>query len=130
MSTYKECYTIQLSEHINNKPGKLVCINNSDINFNIKRVFYIYGFDNNIKNNNRGYHGHANTTQILIMISGNVNITTKNINNNIESLYILNKPTELLVIPPNNYIKMECFSENSILLVLCDTEYKDDIYIY
>ncbi len=29
MSTYKECYTIQLSEHINNKPGKLVCINNS-----------------------------------------------------------------------------------------------------
>jgi hypothetical protein len=125
-----EPYMITLDEKINNKPGKLVCINNSDIDLNIKRVFYIYGFDNNIEQNNRGYHGHKNTTQILCILNGSVNIITKNIINNNEQEILLDLPNKLLVIPPNNFIKMEQFSENAILLVLCDTEFKDDIYIY
>ncbi len=127
----KEPYLLYIDEKISDKPGKLSCINNSDIDFDIKRVFYIYGFSENIESNKRGKHGHKNTTQILISISGDVNIFTYNIvNNSDEKCFKLNKPNMLLVIPPNNYIKMENFSKDAILLVLCDTEYKDDIYFY
>ncbi len=127
----KEPYLLFMNENITDKPGKLTCINNSDILFDIKRVFYIYGFSDNTELNKRGKHGHKNTTQILISLSGTVNVFTYNVlNNGNEKCFELNKPNMLLVIPPNNYIKMEDFSKDAILLVLCDTEYKDDIYFY
>jgi hypothetical protein len=132
INNHMDPYLIQLNEHINNKNGKLVCINTSDINMTIKRVFYIYGFSLDIKDNIRGNHAHKNTTQIICNLHGSVKIYTKQVSDirGIEKCFILNSPHNCLVLPPNNFIRMEEFTHDSIMLVLCDTEFNEDVYIY
>lgn len=123
-------FLIELAEKNNDKPGKLVAINNFEINMDIKRIFYIYGFGDDINLNNRGYHSHKNTTQILILLNGSVCIKTKNKENIDEQVFNLCKPNIALKVPPNNFIKLLEFSKDAVLLVLCDTLFKDDIYEY
>jgi len=126
----KEPYLINFEIKKNEKPGVLVPINDFELDMNIKRVFYIYGFNENIEKNNRGYHAHETTKQVLINISGRVNIITKCANSEDEKIFILDKPNIGLVVPPHNFIKMEKFSKDAIFLVLCDTIFSEDIYIY
>lgn len=126
----KEPYLINFEIKKNEKPGVLVPINDFELDMNIKRVFYIYGFNENIESNNRGYHAHETTKQVLINISGRVDIITKCANSENEKIFILDKPNIGLVVPPHNFIKMEKFSKDAIFLVLCDTVFSEDIYIY
>jgi hypothetical protein len=113
-------YLIELHEHTNEKGGCLVAIEN--IGFDIKRVFYIYGTNETTQ---RGFHGHKNTTQILISITGSVDIDITNCNG---SFYTkLSSPITALIMPPDNYIVMKNFSKGSILLALADTEFQKDI---
>jgi hypothetical protein len=120
-------HIILLSEKINEKPGKLVAINDYDFNIKIKRIFYIYGFAQNIENNQRGYHGHKNTIQYLIALNGCLTINTLN-DKSIKSTFILNSPNMALCIPPNNLIELNNISSDGIILVLCDTTFEEDIY--
>ena len=120
-------YIVLLKEKINEKTGKLVAINDYDFNINIKRIFYIYGFGENIENNKRGYHGHKNTTQYLIALNGSLNINTIN-DKCISSTFILNTPNIALCIPPNNLIELNNISNDGIILALCDTTFEVDIY--
>ena len=46
---------------------------------------YIYGFTENIQSNNRGYHAHENTKQVLINIRGSVNIKVRKAKSKIEN---------------------------------------------
>jgi hypothetical protein len=120
-------YIISLTEKINEKPGKLVAINDYDFNINIKRIFYIYGFGENIENNKRGYHGHKNTTQYLIALNGSLTINTIN-DKSIKTTFILDVPNMALCIPPNNLIELTNISNDGVILALCDTTFKEDIY--
>ena len=120
-------YIVSLTEKINEKPGKLVAINDYDFNINIKRIFYIYGFAENIEKNKRGFHGHKNTTQYLIALNGSLTINTLNNKNN-KSTFILNSPNTALCIPPNNLIELIDISSDGIILALCDTTFEEDIY--
>lgn len=130
MLTSDEPYLVTFDIKKNEKPGILVPINDYEVNMNIKRIFYIYGFTDNEKNNNRGYHAHETTKQVLININGKVNIITKRSGCKDEKIFILDKPNQALVVPPHNFIKMENFSQDAIFLVLCDTIFSEDIYIY
>lgn len=113
-----EPYMIHLSRRRNEKPGYLVPIEESDIGFPIRRVFYISGMDQEGK---RGYHGHRETTtQCLICLHGKVSVEAGS------KQFVLEDDTYGLVIPPDNYIVMT-MSKDSILLVLCSTLYKEDI---
>lgn len=114
-----------LPEKKNEKPGKLVVIEDLDLKMNIKRMFYIYGFE--ISGNVRAYHGHRNTTQVIFILNGSVDIRTENTDQN-EKLFVMNCPNEYITIPPNNLIKLDNISKDAIILVLCDTYFKDDIY--
>ena len=120
-------YIISLKEKVNEKPGKLIAINDYELNIKIKRLFYIYGFGDNVENNKRGYHGHKNTTQYLIALNGRLTINTIN-ENSIKNIFILNTPNTLLCVPPNNLIELNDISSDGIILVLCDTVFEDDIY--
>jgi hypothetical protein len=70
------------------------------------------------------------TKQVLINIKGTVNIITKCADSENEKSFLLDKPNMALIVPPNNFIKMENFSKDAIFLVLCDTIFSEDIYIY
>jgi hypothetical protein len=125
-----EPYLLNLNIKQNEKPGFLIPIEDFELDMKIKRIFYIFGFTDNVDKNNRGYHAHESTKQVLINITGSVNIVTKYAGNNLEKFFILDKPNMALIVPPNNYIKMENFSKDAIFLVLCDTNFSEDIYIY
>ena len=120
-------YIISLKEKVNEKPGKLIAINDYELNITIKRIFYIYGFGDNVENNKRGYHGHKNTTQYLIALNGRLTINTIN-KISIKNTFILNTPNTLLCVPPNNLIELNDISSDGIIVVLCDTVFEDDIY--
>lgn len=111
------------------RPGKLVAINDYDIHMPIKRIFYLYDFDKDTSINKRGCHAHQNTTQILINLTGSVDIHTTHIFTKEECHFKLDSPNIALKLPINNYINLNNFSENAVMIVLCDKVFEEDIYI-
>lgn len=116
-----EPYLISLQRKRNEKPGYLVPIEETDVGFPIRRVFYISGMDESGK---RGYHGHRETTtQCLVCLQGRVEIEAG------EKQFVLDNDATALVVPPDNYIVMQ-LSKHAILLVLCSTLYKEDVLFH
>lgn len=112
-----------------NRPGKLIAINDYEINMPIKRIFYLFDFDKDISLNKRGCHAHKNTRQILIMLNGSVDIITKHLITKEQLSFTLNSPAMALDLPPNNYIDLLNYTENAIMIALCDEVFDNDIYI-
>lgn len=107
------------------KWGKLVALEeNSLIPFNIKRVYYIYGVEKNVR---RGFHSHKRLQQVLICVHGSVKILLKTPDE--EEIVTLNKANEGLYIGPNIWREMYDFSEDAVLLVLASDHYKETDYI-
>lgn len=91
--------------------------------FEIKRVFYIY----DVKEP-RGGHAHHKTQLALLCLGGECQI---NINSYGEkSTYILNSPSECLLLEPHEWHTMCNFSSNATLLVLASEYYDSQDYIY
>ena len=123
-------YIFELIEKRNEeRPGKLIAINDNEINFPIKRIFYLYDFNEDKNLNKRGCHAHKTTSQILIMGKGSVDIHTKNIYSNEERSFTLIKPNQALYLPPNNFIELINFTQDAFMIVLCDETYDNDVYI-
>lgn len=108
---------IELQRKINAKPGYLVSIEDLDVGFPIKRLFYISGVDTN--NSVRGQHGHYTTTQFILCLKGVAEVGAG------DKKYTLDSDDRGVLIPPNNFITLNLLRD-SIVLVLCDSLYKDD----
>lgn len=120
-----EAYVVSLHPKKNTKPGCLIAIEKNTVGFDIKRVFYIYGLvehDENI----RGHHGHINTWQYIVCLHGSVDIQTTFKETGVTRKFTLDTPDVGLMLPPNNYIVMN-LARNTVLMVACDTEFKDEI---
>jgi dTDP-4-amino-4,6-dideoxygalactose transaminase/dTDP-4-dehydrorhamnose 3,5-epimerase-like enzyme len=114
---------IQFSKKSDNR-GSLIPIESyKDVPFNIERIFYIKDMDNFA----RGFHSHNKTIQVISPISGYFDIeltdsfTTKS--------YHLNDDSQGLLIPLNIWLKMENFSSNCIIIVICSYEYDEKEYV-
>jgi hypothetical protein len=98
------------------KRGSLAVVEDSELPFKIKRVFWIYNIDNSIE---RGGHAHYKTTQLILAINGNCKIILDN-GKKREEIMLDNKTKGLLVEPsywhimtdfskeyydPNDYIR-------------------------
>ncbi len=94
------------------------------VNFEIKRLFYIYGVDDS----ERGGHRHFNTRQAAICIQGSCKITN-NDSHKIE-VFELNTPNKCLIIEPEDWHMMHSFSKDAILLVIASTAFDPKDYIY
>ncbi len=105
--------------------GCLVAIEeNKDIPFKVKRVYYIYATDQNVR---RGLHAHKNLEQILICLHGSCKIHFDDGNETAE--IFLNDPSVGLYIANNIWREMYDFSEDAILLVLASELYSEKDYI-
>lgn len=96
----------------------------SNIPFQIKRIFYIYSVP---KNNTRGVHAYHNTEQVLICISGKLKI--KCFDGIDTKIYELNSPNEALYIAPKVWRTTFEHSSDAVLLVLSSLEYDEKDYI-
>lgn len=90
----------------------------------IKRVFYIRGK----KGQERGGHRHLKTWQALISISGSCRVLVDNNEN--QEIFHLDSPEKCLLLAPEDWHVMDEFTDSSILLVMANTEYKQDDYIF
>lgn len=94
------------------------------IPFEIKRVFYIYGTLPEVR---RGYHAHYKTRQALICVSGSCRVHLDNAKRKTDVL--LDSPTKVLILEPNDWHEMYDFSPDSVLLVLSSHLYDPEDYI-
>ena len=106
--------------------GSLVPIeSNYDIPFPIKRIFYVYGAKDTAV---RGEHAHRTTKQLLICVHGKIEVLCDDGVNN--KKYLLETPQQGLFIPEMIWDEQRYLSEDSVLLVIANTKYKFDDYIY
>ena len=105
--------------------GNLVPIESKhDIPFDMKRIFYVYGVQNQ---DDRGKHSHYKTKQVLICLNGEVKVVCDDGKN--KQSYTLSKPNQALYIPEMIWDEQVYKSEDSVLLVLANTHYNTDDYI-
>ncbi len=97
----------------------------SDIPFNIKRVFYIYGSDKDVV---RGQHANRISEFVLINVAGTSKVKVKDGEGN-EAIYCLDRPHIGLYIPNMVWKDMYDFSEDSVLLCIASTNYDANEYI-
>lgn len=95
-----------------------------DIPFSVERIFYIYNTKKEVR---RGCHAHFKTRQVLIAVSGSCKVFLDNIRRKKE--VFLDTPTKALVLEPNDWHEMYCFSQNCVLLVLASRHYDEGDYI-
>lgn len=117
--------SIKESNALGDERGYLSVIDGQNtIPFDIKRVFYIYGTLPNIR---RGFHAHYKTRQALISVSGNCKVYLDNTKRKAD--VILDSPTKILILEPNDWHEMYDFSPDCVLLVLASHLYDPEDYI-
>lgn len=105
--------------------GHLVVIEgNSDIPFEIARIFYIYGSDKDVI---RGKHANRDSEFVLINVSGKSKVKI-DYGDTIEIIE-LNEPHMGVYIPKLVWKEMYDFTDDSVLLVLSNYKYNPEEYI-
>lgn len=95
-----------------------------NVPFQIKRVYWTYHTPENVV---RGNHAHKELNQIIVAVSGELNIKLENRNE--ESFeFTLDSPNLGLFIP-EGYWRTITFSENTVLLCLASEIYLQEDYI-
>ena len=91
--------------------------------FPLKRIFYIQeakGF--------RGGHRHYHTRHAVICIKGSCTVSVND--GDVEENYLLDSPSQCLILDSEDWHTMHHFSPDAILLALASTNYSPDDYIY
>lgn len=95
-----------------------------NIPFEIKRVYWTYFTPNHVK---RGNHAHKKLEQVIIAVSGIIEFTLIDKNNNKEVITLDNPDIGLYV--PKGYWREIKFSHNAVLLCMASENYDVDDYI-
>jgi len=110
---------------LENDMGSLGFIQNGDIPFDIKRIYYIKNVPNGFS---RGRHGHKELQQIIIAISGS--FTVKVIEREGSKNFSLTQANEGLFLPKMSWRELFNFSEDAICLVLASEKYDSNDYVH
>lgn len=112
-------------EELGDERGLLTVIEgNKSVPFEINRIFYIYSTISGIR---RGFHAHYKTRQALVCVSGNCKVFLDNTIRKTDVL--LDSPTKVLILEPNDWHEMYDFSPDCVLLVLASHLYDSEDYI-
>jgi dTDP-4-dehydrorhamnose 3,5-epimerase-like enzyme len=90
--------------------------------FDVKRFFYILD-----GSQIRGGHRHHRTRQAMICLKGSVDVYMNN--GESEETIHLDRPTQCLIIEPQDWHQMLNFSTDCVLLVLADAAFDKADYI-
>lgn len=111
--------------YISDERGELgILQTGSDIPFTVKRVYFIRNVPAQIA---RGFHAHKKLQQLLICIAGTVDILLES--GDEQRCFNLAPTSSAIYLNGLVWREMRNFSEDAILLVLCDREFSEDDYI-
>lgn len=116
---------LEFSQKGDERGHMVVVEGNSDIPFEIKRIFYIYGSDATVV---RGQHANRNSEFVLINVAGTSKVKTLDGKGN-EAIYSLNRPHTGIYLPKMIWKDMYDFSPDSVLLCLSSEHYDAGEYI-
>lgn len=123
-NSVNDCQIIDLPQ-IKDRRGSISLINNnSNIPFDIKRIFYIYDIPGG---EDRGAHAHRKCHQFLVAASGSFEVDLDDGIN--KKTVVLNRPYYGLHIPPGIWAAEKRFSGGAICLVLTSHKYNESDYI-
>jgi len=104
--------------------GNVTAINNQlDVDFNIKRVYYLYDVPGGAE---RGGHAHKGLHQVIIAASGSFDLILDDGKN--KKRFQLNRPYQGIYLPPGLWRELDNFSSGSICLVLASEVYEEEDY--
>ncbi len=105
--------------------GSLIAVESGhEVEFKVQRVYYIYGVK---AGSSRGFHAHRELKQLLVAVSGSVNIRCEDSSATQE--FQLDSPEKALLIDGLVWREMYNFSEDCVLLALASDFYSEDDYV-
>lgn len=105
--------------------GALIAVEqNSDIDFDIKRVYYMYNTEPGVR---RGFHAHKKLRQLAIPVSGKCTFLLDD--GHTKESITLDNPELGLLIEPMVWHEMYDYSKDCVLVVLASDHYDEDDYI-
>jgi len=99
--------------------------NNSQVPFDIKRVYWIYDVPGGEK---RGGHVYSRNQELIVALSGSFDVILHD--GKTKNRISLNRSYTGLYVPNKIWRQMDNFSTNSLALVLASTFYDKEDYIY
>lgn len=123
-STLDDCKIIDLRK-ISDPRGNLTVIEeNTDVPFDIKRVYYLYDVPGG---ESRGAHAHKQLYQLIIAASGSFTVTLDDGKN--KKSFNLKRSYYGLLVVPGIWRDLDDFSSGSVLLCLASEHYDEKDYI-
>ena len=119
-----ESYLIEFAQKGDARGNLVVVEELSDVPFEIRRVFYIYGSDGDVI---RGNHANRETEFVLINVSGTSKVRVDD--GDSKKIFDLDRPHIGIYLPRMVWKEMYDFSSDSVLLCLASTKYDPDEYI-
>lgn len=116
---------LEFRQHGDERGHLVVVEGKQDVPFDIKRIFYIYGSDNEVI---RGRHANKRTEFVLINVAGTSKVRVDDGKGN-EIVVSLNRPHTGIYLPRMVWKDMYEFSEDSVLLCLASEHYDASEYI-
>jgi hypothetical protein len=91
----------------------------------IKRAFYIYGVPSDQE---RAKHGHLNAWNALVAVAGSCRVRVTH--GGQEDTFILNSPSQTLILQPGDWHIMDEFTPDAVLLVMSNQYYDKNDYFF
>ena len=115
---------IQFEVHSNSSGNLCVYESDDGVPFDIKRIFTVMAKKNEI----RGNHAHKICQQLLVCVSGEIEVICDDGLN--QRIYRLSEMGKGLLIPAGIWAFEKYINEGSVLMVLCDRIYDKNDYIF
>lgn len=117
------CCLIELRK-IHDRAGNITVIENNDLLFNIKRIYYIYDIPSG---SDRGGHAHYAMHHLIVAASGSFDVLLDD--GRSKKIVTLNRPNFGLHIPELIWVEILNFSSGAVALNLVSTRYDESDYI-
>ena len=109
---------------VEDERGNLTFVENNQIPFDIKRVYWIYDVPGGQE---RGGHAFEEQREVIVSLSGSFDVVINDGSD--ENRFHLNRSYYGLYVPNLLWRHMENFSTNAVVLVVSSTLYSADDYI-
>jgi dTDP-4-dehydrorhamnose 3,5-epimerase-like enzyme len=117
------CNIIEL-EKINDRAGNLTVVEEWQLPFPLKRIYYLYDIPSGA---DRGGHAHKVMHHFMVAASGAFHVVLDDGNN--KKVIELNRPNYGLHIPPGIWVELINFSSGAISLNIVSTNYDESDYM-